>query len=136
MRGVVLAVFLAGFKGLSRGKSKSNLNCNYPCHNPEAIQGRPKEAWLSFCQLDGEGGGEVECVEDGDPPPSPPPTSPPCFSHCNTAEDHCEDCGMCFVLCPDHSGCNCDTEEEEIEERSCDICRCSSNVCHAWDIPY
>ena len=62
-----MAVFLAGFRGLSRGKSKSNLNCNYPCHNPEAIQGRPKEAWLSFCQLDGEGGGEVECVEDGDP---------------------------------------------------------------------
>ena len=59
---------------------------------------------LSFCQLDGEGGGEVECEEDRDSPPYPPPASPPCVSYCNTAKDHCANCGMCIGLCPDQSG--------------------------------
>jgi len=67
----------------------------------------------TFSQLDGE----------GDPPPAPhspsspsspppPPASPSCVSYCNTAEDHCADCGICLELCPDYSGCNCDSEEE------------------------
>ena len=90
---------------------------------------------LSFCQLDGEGGGEVECEEDRDSLPSPPPASPPCISYCNTAEDHCADCGMCLELCPVHSGCTCDSEEE-VEKRYCDICYCSTNVRHTWDSPY
>ena len=70
----------------------------------------------TFSQLDGE----------GDPLPSSPLAPPACQSYCNTAEQHCWNCGMCFDLCPEHSGCNCDPEEE-IEER-CAICRCASEV--------
>ena len=42
-------------------------------------------------------------------------------------ESHCEDCGLCFFLCPEHQGCNCDAEEEE-EENTCNVCRCSARV--------
>ena len=72
----------------------------------------------TFSQLDG----------DGDPPPTPPsPSSPPlppsppppptgCQSWCRSPQSHCEDCGLCFNLCPEHQGCNCDPGEEEGEE--------------------
>ena len=73
---------------------------------PIKIVPRKPGSRLSFCQLDGEGGGEVECEEDRKSPPSPPPSSPPCVLYCNTAKDHCANCGMCIGLCPDQSGCN------------------------------
>ena len=84
----------------------------------------------SFCKLDGEGGGE-DSEEEGDPPP---PTPFSCASICRTADHHCWNCGRCFTLCPDHSGCTCDPEEEEDEEEeeeeenNCAIWRCSFSV--------
>ena len=64
-------------------------------------------------------------------PPSPPPPPPACQSWCMSNESHCEDCGLCFGLCPEHHGCNCDPEEgeeEDEEENTCKVCRCSASV--------
>ena len=66
-------------------------------------------------------------------PPSPPPPPPLCQSWCRSPQSHCEDCGLCSDLCPEHQGCNCDPEEEEeIKERLCTVCRCAATVCYTW----
>ena len=79
----------------------------------------------SFSQLDGESGGEVDSEEDGDPPP---PESLVCASNCKAVDQHCCNCGRCFGLCPEHSGCTCEPEEEEEIENLCSICHCFLSV--------
>ena len=74
----------------------------------------------SFSQLDGKSGGEVDSEEDGDPPPP----SLVCASNCRTVDPHCWNCGRCFDLCLEHSGCTCEPEEEEEIESLCSICHC------------
>ena len=79
----------------------------------------------SFSQLDGESGGEVDSEEDRVPPP---PESLVCASNCKTMDQHCWNCGRCFGLCPEHSGCTCEPEEEEEIENLCSICHCFLSV--------
>ena len=78
----------------------------------------------SFSQLDGKSGGEVDSEEDG----VPPPPSLVCASNCKTMDQHCWNCGRCFGLCPEHSGCTCKPEEEEEIENLCSICHCFLSV--------
>ena len=90
----------------------------------------------TFSQLDGDGDPPPTPPSPPSPssppsPPSPPPPPPACQSWCRSPESHCEDCGLCFFLCPEHQGCNCDAEEEE-EENTCNVCRCSTSVRYTW----
>ena len=78
----------------------------------------------SFSQLDGKSGGEVDSEEDG----VPPPPSLVCASNCKTMDQHCWNCGRCFGLCPEHSGCTCEPEKEEEIENLCSICHCFLSV--------
>ena len=91
----------------------------------EVVQRKPGSR-SSFSQLDGESGGEVDSEEDG----VPPPPSLVCASNCGTVDQHCWNCGRCFGLCPEHSGCTCEPEEEEEIESLSSICHCFLTVCY------
>ena len=64
-------------------------------------------------------------------PPSPPPP-PVCYDDCNPVQ-HCETCRKCEFLCIEHSGCDCDPDQEEFEDDlvSCPVCHCIRGVRHA-----
>ena len=78
----------------------------------------------TFSQLDGDGYGPSTPPSTTSPPlpsspPLPPSPPPVCQSWCRSPQSHCEDCGLCFDLCPEHQGCNCDPEEEDEEDTVC-----------------
>ena len=64
-------------------------------------------------------------------PPAPPPTSPPspflCYDDCKD-DEHCSDCGKCFVLCHEHYGCDCCGEEGLNITFHCAVCCCGRSL--------
>ena len=79
--------------------------------------GRPEMPTFSTLNLDGS----------SSPPPAPPPSSPfsppICYDDC-TEDQHCNLCGKCYVLCKDHSGCDCDDEDDPRIIYHCAVCCC------------
>ena len=84
---------------------------------------------LTFSQLDGEGGSEVDL--DSEEERSPPPSKAVCYEECDIPFDHCEKCGKCEFLCVEHSGCDCDctpdgfwNQDFEYYQYECAVCYC------------
>ena len=71
--------------------------------SPSPTSGRPEMPTFFTLNLDGS----------SPPLPAPPPSStfspPLCYDEC-TEDQHCNLCRKCYVLCHEHSGCDCDNE--------------------------
>ena len=82
--------------------------------------GRPEMPSFSSLNLDGS----------SSPPPAPPPFCSPliCYDDCEIPRQHCDDCGKCIVLCPEHFGCGCDGLDFDPTEIECAICYCTREV--------
>ena len=69
---------------------------------------------------------------------SPPPALPPpsrstpaiCYDDCDD-ELHCSDCGKCYVLCHEHSGCDCNEEDGLEIDFHCAVCCCGRSLEYA-----
>ena len=65
------------------------------------------------------------------PSPAPPPSSPPstaiCYDDCEE-DEHCSNCGKCYVLCPEHSGCDCCKEDGLKITFHCAVCCCGRSL--------
>ena len=84
--------------------------------------GRPEMPTFSSLNLDGS------CST---PPAPPSPSTPsPCYDDCEN-DMHCSDCGKCYALCPEHSGCNCSDENGLEFSFHCAVCCCGRSLEHA-----
>ena len=84
--------------------------------------GRPEMPTFSSLNLDGS------CST---PPAPPSPSTPsPCYDDCEN-DMHCSDCGKCYALCPEHSGCNCSDEDGLEFSFHCAVCCCGRSLEHA-----
>ena len=84
--------------------------------------GRPEMQTFSSLNLDGS------CSS---PPAPPSPSTPsPCYDDCEN-DMHCSDCGKCYALCPEHSGCNCCDEDGLEFTFHCAVCCCGRSLEHA-----
>ena len=80
--------------------------------------GRPEMPTFSSLNLDGS------CST---PPAPPSPSTPsPCYDDCENDSD----CGKCYVLCPEHSGCNCCDEDGLEFTFHCAVCCCGRSLEH------
>ena len=83
--------------------------------------GRPEMQTFSSVNLDGS------CST---PPAPPSPSTPsPCYDDCEK-DMHCSDCGKCYALCPEHSGCNCGDEDGLEFTFHCAVCCCGRSLEH------
>ena len=85
--------------------------------------GRPEMPTFSSLNLDGS----------SSPSPAPPPPLQPsawiCYDDCEN-DMHCSDCGKCYALCPEHSGCNCGDEDGLEFNFHCAVCCCGRSLEH------